>query len=93
MPRICGETAAMATPIRLPPMSHYAKVTLTVVAVLLLSLPGLFPHGADWVLPGYWSSLPAFLGHEFPAKALLISLVAAVIPVLGAVPLFRRQAY
>lgn len=66
---------------------------LAVVAVLLLSLPGLFPHGSDWVIPAYWSSLPAFLGQEFPVKALVVSLAAAMVPALMAVPLFRRQAY
>jgi hypothetical protein len=68
-------------------------LALTVGAVLLLNLPAFFPHGSDWVLPGYWTSLPAFLGHEFPTKALVISLIAAVIPILAAVPLFRRQNY
>jgi ABC-type transport system involved in multi-copper enzyme maturation permease subunit len=68
-------------------------LALTVVVLVLLSLPGLLPHGGDWVLPGYWSSLPVFLGQEFPTKALLISLVAALVPALAAVPLFRRQQY
>jgi ABC-2 type transport system permease protein len=66
---------------------------LTVVILILLNLPGLFPHGSDWSIPSYWSNLPAFLGQEFPVKALVISLVAAVVPLLLAVPLFRRQAY
>src|SRR5207249_10788119 len=68
-------------------------LALTVCVVLLLSMPGLFPHGGDWALPGYWTSLPAYLGQEFPAKALVVSLVAALVPVLAAVALFRRQAY
>lgn len=66
---------------------------LTVGVVIVLSLPGLLPYGKDWVLPSYWSSLPAFLGQEFPAKALVISLVAAALPVTLAVPLFKRQEY
>jgi ABC-2 type transport system permease protein len=66
---------------------------LAVVVLILLNLPGLLPHGAEWSIPSYWSSLPAFLGQEFPWKALLISLAAAVVPALLAVPLFRRQAY
>jgi len=64
-----------------------------VVVLILLNLPGLLPHGADWSIPSYWSSLPAFLGQEFPVKALIISLIAALVPLLLAVPLFRRQAY
>ncbi|MEP6774446.1 MAG: ABC transporter permease subunit [Chloroflexota bacterium] len=66
---------------------------LTVVVIILLNLTGLFPHGADWSIPSYWTSLPAFLGQEFPWKALIISLIAALVPLLLAVPLFRRQAY
>lgn len=66
---------------------------IAVVILLVLNLPGLFPHGADWSIPSYWSSLPAFLGQEFPLKALIISVVAALVPLLLAVPLFRRQAY
>jgi ABC-type transport system involved in multi-copper enzyme maturation permease subunit len=68
-------------------------LALTVGVVLVLSLPGFFPNGGDWVLPGYWASLPAFLGQEFPLKALIISLVAAILPMLTAMSLFRRQAY
>jgi ABC-type transport system involved in multi-copper enzyme maturation permease subunit len=68
-------------------------LALTLGVVLLLSLPGLLPQFSEWVLPGYWSSLPAFLGQEFPLKALLVSAVAAAIPAILAVPLFRRQAY
>jgi len=68
-------------------------LALTVCIVVLLSLPGLLPHGGDWALPAYWTSFPAFLGQEFPAKALVVSLAAALVPVLAAVPLFRRQAY
>jgi ABC-type transport system involved in multi-copper enzyme maturation permease subunit len=68
-------------------------VAVTVVLVILLSLPALIPGGSEWVLPGYWSNLPAFLGQEFPLKAVLVSLVAAAVPLLVAVPLFRQQEY
>jgi ABC-2 type transport system permease protein len=68
-------------------------LALTVGVVIALSLPGLFPGGGDWVLPSYWSSLPAYLGQEFPRKALVVTLVAAVLPLLAIVPLFKRQAY
>jgi ABC-type transport system involved in multi-copper enzyme maturation permease subunit len=68
-------------------------LALTVVVLLLLSLPGLFPNAGDWVLPSYWASLPAFLGQEFPLKELIVSLVAAAVPIIVAIPLFRRQAY
>jgi ABC-type transport system involved in multi-copper enzyme maturation permease subunit len=68
-------------------------LALAVVVLLVLSLPGIFPNGGDWVLPGYWSSLPAFLGQQFPLKELVVSLVAAAVPIIAAVPLFRRQQY
>lgn len=68
-------------------------IGLTVVVLILLMLPSFLPHGGDWVLPAYWASLQAFLGQAFPTKELIISLVAAIVPVAVAVPLFRRQAY
>jgi len=68
-------------------------LALAAGVLILLSLPAFFPHGGDWVLPTYWSSLPAFLGQEFPLKALVISLIAAAVPVVLAVPLFKRQQY
>lgn len=60
---------------------------------ILLSIPGYIPGWSAWNLTGYWGSLPAYLGQEFPTKALLICLVAALLPLLAAIPLFRRQAY
>src|SRR4051812_32899721 len=68
-------------------------LALTVGVIVLLSLPGLFPNGSDWVLPSYWTSFPAFMGQEFPTRSLLISLVAAIVPIALAVPLFRKQEY
>jgi ABC-2 type transport system permease protein len=62
---------------------------ITVVA----SIPGFIPNWEDWCLTGYWSSQTAYLGQEFPLKALIICLVAAVIPVIVSIPLFRKQAY
>lgn len=63
------------------------------LAAILLSIPGLIPGWNDWNLTGYWSSPSAYLGQEFPARALAICLVAAIIPVVVAIPLFRKQAY
>jgi len=68
-------------------------LALTVVVLLVLSLPGLFPNGGNWVLTSYWASLPAFLGQEFPLKELVVSLIAAALPIVAAVPLFRKQEY
>jgi ABC-type transport system involved in multi-copper enzyme maturation permease subunit len=62
---------------------------ITIVTVI----PGFIPGWSDWSLTNYWSSQAAYLGQEFPTKALIICLVAAILPVLLAVPLFRKQAY
>jgi ABC-type transport system involved in multi-copper enzyme maturation permease subunit len=60
---------------------------------ILTTIPGFFPNWGAWSLPGYWSSLAAYLGQEFPTKGLIICLVAAVVPLIVALALFRRQAY
>jgi ABC-2 type transport system permease protein len=66
---------------------------LALIITIVISIPGFIPGWSDWSLPGYWSSQAAYLGQEFPLKALIICLVAAAIPVIVAIPLFRRQAY
>ena len=63
------------------------------VITILLAIPGFFPNGGVWSLPGYWSSHAAYLGQVFPAKELIICLIAAALPLLLALILFRRQAY
>ena len=62
---------------------------------LLLSIPGLIPNTTlnDWNLTSYWSNFAAYQGTMFPLKALLICLIAAIVPVALAIPLFRKQAY
>lgn len=62
---------------------------------LLLSVPGLIPNAAvnSWNLTLYWSDYAAYEGTTFPRKALLICLVAALVPLALAIPLFRKQAY
>lgn len=66
---------------------------LTLVIVLLAALPGFIPGWQDWSLPAYWTSLPAYLGAEFPLKQLIVALIAAALPLAIALPLFRRQQY
>jgi ABC-type transport system involved in multi-copper enzyme maturation permease subunit len=61
--------------------------------IILTAIPGFFPNWGAWSLPGYWSSQAAYLGQAFPAKELIISLTAAVLPLILAIILFRRQAY
>lgn len=63
------------------------------IIAILAAIPGFVPGWSDWSLPGYWSSQAAYLGQEFPLKALIICLVAAIVPVIVAIPLFRKQAY
>lgn len=67
----------------------------SLLITLLLSVPGLIPNATlnDWSLTSYWSDFAAYQGTTFPLKALLICLVAAIVPVALAIPLFRKQAY
>ena len=67
----------------------------SLLLTLLLSIPGLIPNATlnDWNLTFYWSNFAAYQGTMFPLKALLICLIAAIVPVALAIPLFRKQAY
>ena len=65
------------------------------LVTLVLSIPGLIPNSGvnGWNLTLYWANFAAYQGTVFPLKALLICLVAAIVPVALAIPLFRKQAY
>lgn len=67
----------------------------SLLLTLLLSIPGFIPNATlnDWSLTFYWSDFAAYQGTMFPLKALLICLIAALVPVALAIPLFRKQAY
>ena len=67
----------------------------SLLLTLLLSIPGFIPNATlnDWSLTFYWSNFAAYRGTMFPLKALLICLIAAMVPVALAIPLFRKQAY
>ncbi len=73
------------------------SVGLALLVAIVVGIPGLvstlLPDWANWSLPNYWYSADAFLGVGFPAKEFAVCLVAAVIPVAIALPLFRRKAY
>ncbi len=68
-------------------------LAFTLLISVALLLPAIFPHGQDWSLLSYWSSNKAYLGGGFPLKEYLVCLVAAVLPLLGALVVFRRKAY
>ncbi len=68
-------------------------LVLSLIIAVITVIPGFIPNWSDWSLPGYWSSQAAYLGQEFPTKALIICLVAAIVPVIIAIPLFQKQAY
>lgn len=63
------------------------------IITILTAIPGFIPNWSAWSLTGYWASQAAYLGQEFPTKALIICLVAAMLPLVLALTLFRRQAY
>lgn len=67
-------------------------LALVLVVLALLGLPTLF-NQPDWALSGYWSSVGAYLGQSLPLKELTVSIIAAALPLIIAVPLFRRQQY
>ncbi len=70
-------------------------LVLSLLITLLLSVPGLIPNAAanTWNLTFYWSDFAAYQGSDFPLKSLAICLVAALVPVALAIPIFRRQTY
>jgi len=68
-------------------------VVLALVVTVVVSIPGFFPNSSAWSLTSYWSSQSAYLSGGFPVKAFIICLIAAVFPLLIAIPLFRRRAY
>jgi ABC-2 type transport system permease protein len=68
-------------------------LVFALLITVALSLPAAFPNGADWSLIRYWSSQGAYLNGGFPLKEFLVCLVAAALPLLGALIVFRRKAY
>jgi len=67
----------------------------SLLLTLLLSIPGFIPNTTlnDWSLTSYWTNFAAYQGTMFPLKAFLICLIAAIVPLALAIPLFRKQAY
>jgi hypothetical protein len=51
------------------------------------------PGGPEWSLPTYWSNLELYAGMANPTKSIVVSIIAALIPLLIALLLFRRKAY
>jgi len=63
------------------------------ITVMFALLPEILPHGMDWSLRHYWSSLDAYLSGSFPLKEYLVCLVMAIVPLTAALAVFRRKAY
>ena len=63
------------------------------VITLLTVIPSFIPGWGDWNLIGYWSNQAVYLGQGFPFKEFAICLVAAVLPLVLALALFRKRAY
>lgn len=55
--------------------------------------PKHFLGGPEWSIANYWGGLGIYAGLDSPAKALVVSLVAALIPLLIATLLFARKAF
>ena len=60
---------------------------------IVIGLPAFVSGWQDWALISYWYSFPAYIGATFPWKELVINLIAAALPVVGALYLFNRKAY
>lgn len=58
-----------------------------------VAIPTLLPSTERWSPAYYWSSLPTYLGSEFPAQALLVNFIAAALPLALALWLFRTRQY
>jgi ABC-type transport system involved in multi-copper enzyme maturation permease subunit len=76
-----------------------AFFTLYIVDIAPVFHSGTAPHihyflgGPSWELDTYWSSLSVYAGLDSPVKALLVSGLAALIPVALALALFLRKAF
>jgi ABC-type transport system involved in multi-copper enzyme maturation permease subunit len=71
----------------------WLPLVIAILVLVVLSLPGLVPGWGAWNLTGYWADYSPYLGNSFPLKGLIILLVAAVLPMAVAIPLFRKQQY
>ncbi len=63
------------------------------VITLLTVIPSFIPDWGAWNLTSYWSNQTIYLGQGFPFKEYVICLVAAVIPLILALMLFRKRAF
>ena len=63
------------------------------VITLLTVIPSFIPDWGAWNLINYWSNQAVYLGQGFPVKEFVICLVAAVLPLVLALALFRKRAY
>jgi ABC-type transport system involved in multi-copper enzyme maturation permease subunit len=76
-----------------------AFFTLYIVDIAPVFHSGTAPHvqyflgGPPWELDTYWSSLGIYAGIDSPVKALLVSGIAALIPVALGLLLFVRRAF
>jgi hypothetical protein len=63
------------------------------VVTLLAVIPSFIPNWGAWNLTSYWSNQAVYLGQGFPVKEFVICFVAAVLPLILALALFRKRAY
>jgi ABC-type transport system involved in multi-copper enzyme maturation permease subunit len=99
---LCVMGLAMLYSVLIP--SAFAAGVLAFFTLYLLDITPAFhsgtePHvhyflgGPPWQLDTYWSSLGIYAGVDSPVKALLVSGIAALIPVALALALFVRKAF
>lgn len=68
-------------------------LVLALAVSLIIAIPSLIPNWDAWSLYTYWESLDVYLGHAFPAKALIVTLIAAIIPFIIGLPLFQKKEF
>lgn len=68
-----------------------ALIALSITA--MLALPLLLPGGHSLSLISSWFNADTYFRGTFPFTGLLVNLVAAIVPLLIALLLFRKKAY
>ena len=63
------------------------------VITLLTIIPSFIPGWGAWNLISYWSNQSVYLGQGLPFKEFVICLVAALLPLIIALAMFRKRAY
>lgn len=73
--------------------AYFMNIVPVIHASTFTALHPRYLLGLDWSLVSYWSDLGIYSGSASPLKALVVAGLAAVIPAVVALVLFRRKAF